>query len=77
MPDSSHYEIMLKSMSNDLSRQQRIARIKNKEKMTGCLSYSSPSIKFEELLKITSDCQYVVCDSIFISMECEYLDPDS
>ena len=75
--DSSHYEIGLSMMTTDQHHQSRIARIKNKEKLTGCVSYSSSTItKFEELLKITSDCQYVVCDRIFISMKCEYLNPN-
>ena len=75
--DSSHYESgLLSLLTTDLYLESRIARIKNKEKITGCVSYSSSLTKFEELLKITSDCQYVVCDTIFISMECEYLNPN-
>ena len=73
--DSSNYKIGKYSMMNtDQHRQKRIARIKNKEEITGCLSYSS--INITKLLKITSDCQYVVCDRIFISMKCEFLNPN-
>ena len=73
--DSSNYKIGKFSMiATDQHRQKRIARIKNKEEITGCLSYSS--INITKLLKITSDCQYVVCDRIFISMKCEFLNPN-
>ena len=75
--DNSHYKIWsISLLTTDLGRESRIARIKNKEKITGCVSYSSSLTKFEELLKITSDCQYVMCDRIFISMECKYLNPN-
>ena len=72
--DSSHYRIhSILSMDRSISHQTRINRIKEKQDITGCISFSSKLLKFEELLKITSDYQYVACDSIFILMECDDL----
>ena len=72
--DSSHYRIRsILSIDRFISHRTRINRIKEKQDTTGCISFSSELLKFEELLKITSDYQYVACDSIFILMECDDL----
>ena len=73
--DSSHYSISWDlSMGYNLSHRTYTDIINNEQQVKTCISYSSKSIKFEELLHITSHCQYVVCDRFFISMECEHLD---
>ena len=72
--DSSHYKIgSILSMERFITHRTRINKIKSKQHMTECISFTSKPLKFEELLKITFDCQYVLCDSVFISMECDDL----
>ena len=73
--DSKHLSefVLLDHNESYQGLQGRVDRIKNEQHVTGCFSYVFNTVKFEELLKITSDCQYVVCNSIFISMECKDL----
>ena len=72
--DSSHYKIgSILSMERFITHRTRINKIKSKQHMTECISFTSKPLKFEELLKVTFDCQYVLCDSVFISMECDDL----
>ena len=70
-----HYNILIGNRigNSGSSRERRIDRIKNEQHMTGCFSYVTYIEWFERLLSITSDCQYVMCNSIFISMKCEDL----
>ena len=66
--DSNHFYIDRDFSESDYKR------VFNKiNYVTGCFSYEIDTAEFEDLLEITPDCQYVVCDSIFIKMQCRLI----